>query len=74
MPTWPREPVLPGESEVIVVRYNTKKVGTINKTIRVYSSANQSPITLRIKGKVEAASTTTLPEKKLDDNGAPVNK
>jgi hypothetical protein len=58
---------------VIVVRYNTKKVGTINKSIRVYSNAKQSPITLRIKGKVAAASANTFPEKKLD-SGAPVNK
>ncbi|MCB2222204.1 MAG: DUF1573 domain-containing protein [Bacteroidetes bacterium] len=74
MPAWPRQPVLPGESEVIVVRYNTKKVGTISKTISVYSNANKSPVVLRIKGKVVAASEMALPEKKVDQSGAPINK
>jgi hypothetical protein len=59
---------------VIVVKYNTKKVGTINKSIHVYSNASQSPVTLKIKGKVEAVTATTLPEKNLNDSGAPVNK
>lgn len=74
IPTWPKEPVLPGKSEVIVVRYNTKKVGKINKSILVYSNAKQSTITLKIKGKVVVATATTVPEKNLDDNGSPANK
>ncbi|MCF8369333.1 MAG: DUF1573 domain-containing protein [Bacteroidales bacterium] len=74
MPAWPRQPVLPGDSAEITVKYNTKKVGTINKSIYVYSNAKQSTLTLKIQGKVEAASATTLPEKNLDKNGAPVNK
>jgi hypothetical protein len=57
-----------------VVRYNTKKVGTISKTISVYSNAKQSPVVLRIKGKVVAESASALPEKKLENDGSPVNK
>ena len=73
-PAWPRKPVLPGESEVIVVRYNTKKVGAINKSIQVYSNAKKSPIVLKIKGRVEAATATVLPEKKANSSVSPVNK
>ena len=74
VPTWPRQPVLPGQSEIIKVKYDTKRVGTINKSVYVYSNAKQSPITLKIKGKIEAGSASKLPEKKVEKSGTPVNK
>ncbi|MCB0804966.1 MAG: DUF1573 domain-containing protein [Bacteroidales bacterium] len=74
MPAWPRQPVLPGDSATIVVKYNTHKVGTINKSIRVYSNATQSIVTLKITGKVEAANASSIPQKKVDNDGAPINK
>jgi hypothetical protein len=66
--------VLPGQSDVIKVKYDTKRVGVINKTIHVYSNAKQSNITLRIKGKVVAKSGAAIPEKKVDKSASPVNK
>ncbi|MEZ5082996.1 MAG: DUF1573 domain-containing protein [Bacteroidales bacterium] len=74
VPEWPRQPILPGQSEIIKVKYDTKRVGVINKSISVYSNASQSPITLRIKGKVYAQSAAQLPEKNVDNSGSPVNK
>lgn len=74
VPTWPRQPILPGQSEVIKVKYDTKRVGMINKSIHVYSNAKVSPLTLKIKGKIEVASATKAPEKEVDAAGAPVNK
>lgn len=74
VPTWPRQPILPGQSEVIKVKYDTKRVGMINKSIHVYSNAKVSPLTLKIKGKIEVASTTKAPEKDVNAAGAPVNK
>jgi hypothetical protein len=74
VPEWPRQPILPGQSEVIKVKYDTKRVGVINKSVYVYSNAKESPVTLKIKGKVEAKSAQTMPEKKVEDTGAPVNK
>ncbi len=59
---------------MIVVKYNTKKVGNINKSITVQSNATQSTVVLRVKGKVEAAPATALPEKNLNNSGAPVKK
>lgn len=52
VPTWPRQPVLAGNSAVIKVVYDTKRVGTINKSITVNSNATNSMIRLKIKGKV----------------------
>ena len=72
IPQWPRQPILPGESETIKVKYDTKRIGIINKTITVYSNASESPVTLRIKGKVLATGESVMPEKQ--DAGSPVNR
>lgn len=74
VPEWPRQPILPGQSDVIKVKYDTKRIGTINKSVHVYSNAKKSPISLKIKGKIHAKSQSQLPEKKLDNTGSPVNK
>lgn len=52
IPEWPREPIEPGEGDEILVRYNTELVGPFQKSIYVYSSAENSPVKLQIKGKV----------------------
>lgn len=73
VPTWPKEPILPGESNEIKVTYNTKRVGPINKTVTIRSNAKTSTVVLRIQGKVESAPPQTMPEKPASE-GAPVNK
>ena len=35
VPTWPKEPIMPGESAEIKIRYDTKRLGKINKTITI---------------------------------------
>ncbi|MDD2963856.1 MAG: DUF1573 domain-containing protein [Bacteroidales bacterium] len=62
VPKWPREPILPGHADTIKVRYDTKRLGIINKTITVMSNANNSPIILRIKGKIVEPPKAVLPE------------
>jgi hypothetical protein len=74
VPTWPRQPILPGQTETIKVKYDTKRVGTINKSISVYSNGKVSPIVLKIKGKVIAKSASAMPEKKADSQFAPAKK
>jgi len=74
VPTWPREPILPGQSKVIKVKYDTKRIGIINKTIHVYSNATTPSITLRIKGKVVGKQNSSIPAKKMKESAAPVNK
>lgn len=74
VPTWPRQPVLPGQSETIKVKYDTKRVGTINKSVHVYSNGKVSPIILKIKGKILAKSAAKMPVKEVDKAGSPVNK
>jgi len=52
IPEKPEAPIKPGESNVIKVKYDTKKPGPIRKTITVYTNASETPYTLKIKGKV----------------------
>ena len=75
IPSWPKEPILPGESEVIKVTYRTNRAGMINKTVTVTSNAvKNSTVVLRIKGRVLEQSAEAMPEKKNDfGNGSPVN-
>jgi len=75
IPSWPNEPILPGESDVIKVTYRTNRAGNINKTVTVTSNAlKNSTVVLRIKGRVLEQAAEAMPEKKNDfGNGSPVN-
>lgn len=54
VPTWTKEPIMPGKTGTIKVRYNTSTLGSFTKTITVTSNAINSPrLTLKIRGKVE---------------------
>ena len=52
VPVWPREPIAPGKSGSIKVKYDTNRVGLINKSITVNSNAANNPVMLQIKGNV----------------------
>lgn len=55
VPQWPKEPIPPGGKERIVVMYNTKNAGPINKSVTITSNAVNEPTkVLRIKGNVAA--------------------
>jgi hypothetical protein len=74
VPEWPRQPILPGESEVIKVKYDTKRIGPINKNVQVYSNAKTSPVILKIEGRVLAPGQSQVPTKDVESSGTPVNK
>ena len=72
VPTCDKTPILPGESSVITVKYDTKRVGPINKSVTITSNAVNSPTkVVRIKGSVNSANTDASPIK--DNSGAPTN-
>jgi len=52
VPSKPDGPVAPGESSTISVKYDTKRVGPIRKTVTVYSNADEPIKSLKIKGKI----------------------
>lgn len=54
VPTWPKEPILPGTKSSIKVVYNTNIAGNFHKSITVNSNAKNSEVVLSIKGNVVA--------------------
>jgi hypothetical protein len=74
VPQCPKEPILPGKSSTIKVKYDTQRVGPIYKTVTVNSNAKSGTQTLYIKGNIEAKPVeTAFPENK-PSVGAPVEK
>ncbi|TVR38008.1 MAG: DUF1573 domain-containing protein [Cryomorphaceae bacterium] len=56
VPSYDKEPIMPGATSVIKVKYDTKRVGPINKAVTITSNATNAPSkVLRIKGTVLAA-------------------
>ena len=55
IPKKPEEPILPGDSGEIQVKYDTNRVGPIRKAITVISNADTPTKVLKIKGEVKAA-------------------
>ncbi len=76
VPTWPKEPIAPGAKASIEVKYDTKRVGPISKSVTITSnSVDQSTALLKIKGTVEAvASEESLPESKTIQGATPVSE
>ena len=52
VPEWPKDPIAPGKKAVIKVKYNTQRIGAINKSITVESNAVNNRVVLNIKGNV----------------------
>ncbi|MEX0966342.1 MAG: DUF1573 domain-containing protein [Bacteroidia bacterium] len=52
VPECPKEPIKPGESGVIKVKYDTNRLGRFSKTITVNSNASEPARLLRISGEV----------------------
>lgn len=73
IPKWPKEPILPGQTGVIVVTYDTKRIGTINKQITVLSNATENQIILNIKGNVIQKPDDVFPVKPANEGLTPNN-
>ena len=72
VPSWPKEPIAPGATSEITVKYDTKRAGAINKSVTITSNATNSPTkVIRIKGNVLPKPTTGAPVNKA---GAPANR
>lgn len=53
VPTYPKEPIAPGETATIKVTYDTKRPGNFNKSVTITSNAANEPTkTVYIKGNV----------------------
>ncbi|MCB0686827.1 MAG: DUF1573 domain-containing protein [Saprospiraceae bacterium] len=52
VPDYPKEPILPGETGAIDVRYDTQRIGQFTKTVTLTTNVDDQKIVLTIKGKV----------------------
>ena len=64
VPSWPKAPVMPGETGQIEVKYDTKRLDVFIKTILVTSNAQRPSIALKIKGNVIDPSKSSVLDKK----------
>ncbi len=73
VPQWPREPIAPGAQAAIKVKYDSKRVGPINKSVTITSNAADNPTkVIRIKGEIlKAPQQQTMP---VNQTAAPVAK
>jgi len=60
IPTFPKEPIAPGASAEIKIKYDTKRLGAINKTVTIQSNAGVK--ILKVKGNITQQAST--PKKK----------
>jgi hypothetical protein len=72
VPSWSREPILPGKSGEIKVVYDTRRLGSINKQVTVMSNATNPTIVLKIKGKVQAKPKEVMPVQNTSNTAFPV--
>ncbi len=52
VPNYKKEPIMPGETAEIEVRYDTQREGAFTKTITVETNESEQPRVLTIKGNV----------------------
>lgn len=76
VPTWPKEPIAPGAKASIEVKYDTKRVGPISKSVTITSnSVDNSTALLKIKGTVNAVATEDdSPEMETIEGATPVSE
>lgn len=53
VPTYPKEPIAPGESSEIKVRYDTNRLGRFTKRVTLTTNAGDAKKMLTIKGEVK---------------------
>ena len=64
VPEKPKDPIMPGATGEIKVKYDTNRKGPIRKTITVYSNADEPVKAIKIKGTVlDPDSTKSVLEK-----------
>ncbi|MFK8009367.1 MAG: DUF1573 domain-containing protein [Saprospiraceae bacterium] len=62
VPSWPKDPVLPGATGEMLVEFNSKgKAGSQNKRVTITANTNPGQTFINIKGEVNKAETAAKP-------------
>ena len=68
-------PIAPGQSTIVTVKYDSNRVGPINKSVTISSNATNAPEKIvRIKGEVKDTATSPASPVKEQSPMAPVEK
>ncbi|MBJ2175766.1 DUF1573 domain-containing protein [Aureibaculum sp. A20] len=59
VPSTPKEPIMPGQTGEIAVKYDTNRVGQIAKSITITSNADRPKIVIPVRGNVKKESSLT---------------
>ena len=52
VPTIPKEPIMPGDTGEIEIKYATNRPGAFSKTVTITSNASKPSVVIQVKGKV----------------------
>ena len=58
VPIWPKEPIMPGESANIEIRYATDRIGKFSKTVTITTNEGGDPHVVKVHGNVSKADDT----------------
>ena len=61
VPSYPKQPIMPGESAEIEIRYDTKRLGKINKTVTITTNEGGEPHVLKVQGTITAVQEDGVP-------------
>ncbi|MFT5970027.1 MAG: hypothetical protein ACI8ZO_000532 [Flavobacteriales bacterium] len=74
VPSWPKEPIAPGATNVIKVKYDTKRIGPFSKSVTITSNSNKKTEVIKIKGIVKNIPVEPTSPVKKATPGTPVEK
>ncbi len=74
VPQCPKDPILPGKTGEIKVKYDTQRVGPIAKSVTVQSNAKSGVQTIQIKGNIAAKPVEEAFPANTPSQGAPLEK
>lgn len=65
VPTWAKEPIMPGEESTIEIRYATNRLGKINKKVTITTNEGTEPHVINVVGSIfEKESEESVPAAK----------
>lgn len=70
VPEWPKEPIAPGATGMLKVTYDTKRVGSFQKSVTITSNAVNDPVkVVNIKGEVLPENTAEVVNPNMSADG-----
>lgn len=68
----PSQPILPGQTSSIKVRYDTRRIGVFRKTITVTSNADNASVVLEIRGEIKVKPAEEVPVRPVNEGFTPI--